>query len=178
MTAVRFNSVSKRFTLRHERARTFQEAALNLLRLQRVGGGEETFWALRDVSRNVTALRRGSDPAAYYDDRPEWAHYLEVASWLRRNAGPTDVAMARRHFALYVYSGRYADKYRFDTTEEELAYLTSGSARKYVVEDAFDYLRGDFAPLQPALRSRGGDLILRYETPAPRVRVWELVRPR
>ena len=56
MSAVRFEKVSKRFTLRHERARTFQEAALNLLRLQRVGGGEETFWALRDVS---FALERG-----------------------------------------------------------------------------------------------------------------------
>ena len=134
--------------------------------------------AARDVARNVAALQRGSDPAAYYDDRPEWAHYLEVATWLRRNAGPTDVAMARRHFALYVYSGRYADKYRFDTTEDELSYLTAGTARKFVVEDAFDYLRGDFAPLRPALRARGGDLVLRYETPAPTVRVWELVRPR
>ena len=133
--------------------------------------------AALDVARNVTALQRGPDPAAYYDDRPEWAHYLEAATWLRRNAGPTDVAMARRHFALYVYSGRYADKYRFDTSEDELAYLTAGSARKFVVEDAFDYLRGDFAPLQPALRARGGDLVLRYETPVPRVRIWELVRP-
>src|SRR5688500_12578321 len=56
MTAVRFEAVSKRFTLHHERARTFQEAALNLLRLRRVGGGEEMFWALRDVS---FALERG-----------------------------------------------------------------------------------------------------------------------
>lgn len=135
-------------------------------------------WAARDVSRNIAALTRGADPAAYYDDRPEWAHYLEAAAWLRRNAGPSDVAMARRHFALYVYSGRYADKYRFDISEEELAYLVAGTARKYVVEDAFDYLRGDFAPLGPALRARGGDLVLRYETPPPVVRVWELVRPR
>jgi ABC-type polysaccharide/polyol phosphate transport system ATPase subunit len=50
MTAVRFQHVSKRFILRHERARTFQEAALNLLRFRGGDGGEETFWALRDVS--------------------------------------------------------------------------------------------------------------------------------
>jgi hypothetical protein len=85
--------------------------------------------------------------------------------------------MSRRHFALYVYSGRTTDKYRFDVTEEEVAYLTAGTARKFVVEDAFDYLRGDFAPLPAALRARGGDLVLRFETVAPAVRVWELVRP-
>ncbi len=49
MPAVEFHGVSKRFTLHHERARTFQEAALNLLRLRRNGSSEE-FWALRDVS--------------------------------------------------------------------------------------------------------------------------------
>ncbi|MGI8424677.1 MAG: ArnT family glycosyltransferase [Chloroflexota bacterium] len=132
----------------------------------------------RDAAHNMTALSRGSDAPAYYEDRPEWAHYLEAAAWLRRNADPADVAMARRHFALYVYSGRFVEKYRFDTTEDELVYLTAGSARKFVVEDAFDYLRGDFAPLPATLRARGGDLVLRYETSAPRVRVWELVRPR
>ena len=56
MTAVRFEGVSKRFTLHHERARTFQEAALNLLTFRRGAGAEETFWALRDVS---FALERG-----------------------------------------------------------------------------------------------------------------------
>jgi hypothetical protein len=86
------------------------------------------------------------------------------------------MAMARRHFALNVQR-RYADKYRFDTSEEELAYLLSGTRRKYVVEDAFEVLRGDFAPLIGALRARGGDLRLRFETAEPAVRVWELVRP-
>ena len=56
MTAVRFDSVSKRFTLRHERARTFQEAALNLFRPGGQRGELEPFWALRDVS---FALERG-----------------------------------------------------------------------------------------------------------------------
>jgi hypothetical protein len=134
--------------------------------------------SVRDAASNVTRLQRGAAPSAYYADRPEWARYLDAAGWLSENASPSDVAMSRRHFALYVYSGHYADKYRFDTSPEELAYLTAGGARKYVVEDAFDFLRGDFAPLPAALRSRGGDLILRYETDSPRVRVWELVRPR
>ncbi|MGH2370305.1 MAG: hypothetical protein ACRDI2_19190, partial [Chloroflexota bacterium] len=116
-------------------------------------------------------------PARYYARRPEWGHYLAAAAWLRAHAGPTDVAMARRHFALYVYSGRFSDKYRFDTSEAELAYLLSGTARKFVVEDAFDELRGDFGPLPAALRARGGDLVLRFETAEPAVRVWELVRP-
>ncbi|HEU5318051.1 MAG TPA: hypothetical protein VFX49_18205, partial [Chloroflexota bacterium] len=133
---------------------------------------------VRDAAANVVRLKRGAAPSAYYADRPEWARYLEAADWLRDHATPGDVAMARRHFALYVYSGHYSDKYRFDTSPEELAYLTEGTARKYVVEDAFDFLRGDFAPLPAALRARGGDLLLRYETAAPPVRVWELVRPR
>ncbi|HET6316950.1 MAG TPA: ATP-binding cassette domain-containing protein, partial [Chloroflexota bacterium] len=50
MAAVRFERVSKRFTLHHERARTFQEAALNLFKPGTRGYGRETFWALRDVS--------------------------------------------------------------------------------------------------------------------------------
>ncbi|HEX2033890.1 MAG TPA: ABC transporter ATP-binding protein [Chloroflexota bacterium] len=50
MEAVRFDDVSKRFIIHHERARTFQEAALNLLRLRRVNGTREEFWALRNVS--------------------------------------------------------------------------------------------------------------------------------
>jgi hypothetical protein len=138
------------------------------------------FFALsvRDGLVNLSRLGHGPSPADYFSDRPEWAHYLGAAAWLRDNASPTDVAMARRHFALYVYSGHYADKYRYDTSDEELAYLTAGLARKYVVEDAFDFLRGDFSPLPTALLSRGGALVLRYETSAPSVRVWELVRPR
>src|ERR671927_1187016 len=50
MEAVRCERVSKRFTIQHERARTFQEAALQLLRLRRRSGATEEFWALRDVS--------------------------------------------------------------------------------------------------------------------------------
>src|SRR5436190_10064982 len=50
MEAVRFERVSKRFTIQHERARTFQEAALQLLRLRRPPSAQEEFWALRDVS--------------------------------------------------------------------------------------------------------------------------------
>ena len=53
MDAVRFEHVSKRFVIRHERARTFQEAALNLARLRRGRGQSEEFWALRDVSFTV-----------------------------------------------------------------------------------------------------------------------------
>ncbi|MBI4496596.1 MAG: ABC transporter ATP-binding protein, partial [Chloroflexi bacterium] len=47
--------VSKRFLLRHERPRTFQELAVGLLRL-RPRAGEE-FWALRDVSFTVEGGR-------------------------------------------------------------------------------------------------------------------------
>src|SRR3954454_11896762 len=50
MEAVRFERVSKRFTIQHERARTFQEAELQLLRLRRPPSAKEEFWALRDVS--------------------------------------------------------------------------------------------------------------------------------
>ena len=50
MEAVRFEEVSKRFMIHHEKARTFQDAALNLLRFRRVNGTKEDFWALRDVS--------------------------------------------------------------------------------------------------------------------------------
>ena len=137
----------------------------------------EGSYAAREAAGNVRALAAGGGPAGYYRHRPDWAHYLEAAAWLRGHAAPDDVALARRHFALYVYSGRFAEKYRFDVTDDEIAYLTSGAARKYVVEDAFEYLRGDFAPLPVALRARGGYLRLRFETAAPHVRVWELVRP-
>ena len=46
--AIRFEKVSKKFTLHHERARSFQELALHLFRRDR--GSQEEFWALRDVS--------------------------------------------------------------------------------------------------------------------------------
>jgi lipopolysaccharide transport system ATP-binding protein len=57
MTAVRFEHVSKRFVLHHERARTFQEAALNLARVRRQKSATEEFWALRDVSFALEAGR-------------------------------------------------------------------------------------------------------------------------
>ncbi len=46
--AISFANVSKRFILHHERARSFQELALGLLR--RNNRSREEFWALRDVS--------------------------------------------------------------------------------------------------------------------------------
>ncbi|MEE8391350.1 MAG: ATP-binding cassette domain-containing protein, partial [Anaerolineae bacterium] len=50
--AIRFDNVSKKFILQREQARSFQEAALNLL--HRKGSGQrEKFWALRDVSFEV-----------------------------------------------------------------------------------------------------------------------------
>jgi ABC-type polysaccharide/polyol phosphate transport system ATPase subunit len=55
MTAtVRFDNVSKKFTLRHERARSFQEAVLAFLKSQ--DNSREELWALKDVS---FAVERG-----------------------------------------------------------------------------------------------------------------------
>jgi hypothetical protein len=136
----------------------------------------EGAYAGREALANQRALRAAPGAAGYYAARPQWARYLEAAAWLGEHAGPQDMSLGRRHFALYVYSGHYADKYRFDTTADELDYLFAGTMRKYVVEDAFPELRGEFGPLPAAVRARGGDLILRYETAAPAVRVWELVR--
>jgi lipopolysaccharide transport system ATP-binding protein len=48
---IRFGGVSKRFALRHRRARSFQELALSLLHRNRAS--PEVFWALRDVSFTV-----------------------------------------------------------------------------------------------------------------------------
>jgi len=50
--AIRFDRVSKKFTLHPERARSFQELALNMLRRDHRRTPEE-FWALRDVSFTV-----------------------------------------------------------------------------------------------------------------------------
>lgn len=46
--AVRFDNVSKKFTLRHERTRSFQEAAVAFL--QGRDNSREELWALKDVS--------------------------------------------------------------------------------------------------------------------------------
>lgn len=48
---IRFESVSKRFVLHRERARSFQDLALHLL--QRRNGSREVFWAIKDVSFRV-----------------------------------------------------------------------------------------------------------------------------
>ena len=86
--------------------------------------------------------------------------------------------MARRHFAMYVYSSRLTAKYRYDTDDYEMGYLLSGTATKYVVEDAFAGARGDFSLLPPALAAIDGGLELAYTTPRdPPVRVWRLERP-
>jgi len=47
-TVIRFDKVSKKFILHHERARSFQELVVGLLR--RNNRSREEFWALRDVS--------------------------------------------------------------------------------------------------------------------------------
>ena len=52
MTAVRLDHVSKQFTLRHERSRSFQELFLNLVHF-RLRPPKEEYWALRDVSIEV-----------------------------------------------------------------------------------------------------------------------------
>ncbi len=49
--AIRFDEVSKRFVLHHERSRSFQELALGLFR--RNAGTAEEFWALRDVDLTI-----------------------------------------------------------------------------------------------------------------------------
>jgi len=64
MAAITFDRVTKQFTLRHERARSFQELFLNLPRPRRKGSpvtsgraapakGKERFWALRNVSFEI-----------------------------------------------------------------------------------------------------------------------------
>jgi lipopolysaccharide transport system ATP-binding protein len=53
MPLVEFNQVSKQFIIRHQRPRSFQETAVNLLR--RSDRTREEFWALRDVSFAVEA---------------------------------------------------------------------------------------------------------------------------
>ena len=52
--AIRFDNVSKKFTLRHERTRSFQEAALAFLKGR--NNSREDLWALKDVS---FAVERG-----------------------------------------------------------------------------------------------------------------------
>ncbi len=51
MAVLQFQSVSKKFTLHHERPRSFQEAVVGCLK--RSKGRKEEFWALRDFSLSV-----------------------------------------------------------------------------------------------------------------------------
>lgn len=55
MSAILFERVSKHFILQHERDRSFQEVAVNLVRRLRQPRRREDFWALRDVSFAVGA---------------------------------------------------------------------------------------------------------------------------
>jgi lipopolysaccharide transport system ATP-binding protein len=52
MIAVRFERVSKQFTLRHERPRSFQELFLSLIKLQR-RTSKEKYWVLNDISFEI-----------------------------------------------------------------------------------------------------------------------------
>jgi len=54
MAAVILEGVSKKFILRHDRPRSFQETFLSMLRGDKKNAPEE-FWALRDVSFELTA---------------------------------------------------------------------------------------------------------------------------
>lgn len=57
MSAIRFENVSKRFLLHHERARSLQDWAIRKFSLRKNGHDAtlEEFWALRDVSFDVPA---------------------------------------------------------------------------------------------------------------------------
>lgn len=52
MIAVRFDQVSKLFTLHHDRPRSFQELFLSLLRFQRPANKEQ-YWVLNDISFEI-----------------------------------------------------------------------------------------------------------------------------
>jgi lipopolysaccharide transport system ATP-binding protein len=52
MSVIRFDHVSKQFTLHHQRTRSLQELFLNMLRLRR-NANREKYWALRDVSFEI-----------------------------------------------------------------------------------------------------------------------------
>lgn len=120
----------------------------------------------------------GDDPATYYATQADWSSFLRAAAWLREHAEPNAVIMSRKDFLMYVYGGRLSVKYRYSTEPEELEPILTAREPRYIVEDAFDFMVGDFAPLRPALEARGAGLQLVYETPGPRVvRVWRLVQP-
>lgn len=49
--SIRVENASKKYVIRHERVRSFQQITVDFLRGRR--GGEEEFWALRDVSLTI-----------------------------------------------------------------------------------------------------------------------------
>jgi ABC-type polysaccharide/polyol phosphate transport system ATPase subunit len=53
MSAIRFDNVSKRFVLHHEKARSFQDLMVSRLRRRNGNSTREEFWALREVSFEV-----------------------------------------------------------------------------------------------------------------------------
>jgi len=53
MSVIELRHVAKRFCLQHDRARSFQELALNAFRRRQGDRQREEFWALRDVSFSV-----------------------------------------------------------------------------------------------------------------------------
>lgn len=123
---------------------------------------------------NLRHLR--DDPATYYATQADWSSFLRAAAWLRQHAEPNAVIMSRKDFLMYVYGGRLSVKYRYSTEPEDLEPILTAREPRYIVEDAFDFMVGDFAPLRPALEARGAGLRLVYETPGPRVvRVWRLL---
>jgi hypothetical protein len=125
---------------------------------------------------NLRHLR--DDPATYYATQADWSSFLRAAAWLREHAEPNAVILSRKDFLMYVYGGRFSVKYRYSTEPEELELLLAAREPRYIVEDAFDFMVGEFAPLRPALEARGAGLQLVYETPGPRVvRVWRLLQP-
>jgi hypothetical protein len=122
---------------------------------------------------NLRHLR--DDPPAYYRSQPDWAAFLRAAAWLSEHAEPDAVIMSRKDFLMYVYGGRLSVKYRFSTEPEELEPLLHAREPRYIVEDSFDFLIGDFEALQPALEVNGARLQLVHQTPGPQAaRVWKL----
>lgn len=128
--------------------------------------------------RQAVAAARGNIDAYYGAlGRPDWAHYLATARWLRDKTPTTGTVLARKHFLLHVYSDRAVAKYRYETSEEELDYVLRQPPPVYVVEDGFVFMRGDFGPLPAALQTRGVRLAPVFETEEPRVRIWQLAAP-
>ncbi len=106
MEAVRFTDVSKRFIIRHERARTFQEAALNLLRLRGVNGAREEFWALQNVS---FSLERGRTLGIVGRNGSGKSTLLKLLAGTMRPTGGQIVAHGRVFGLLELAAGFHPD---------------------------------------------------------------------